>query len=305
MTLNQRLTSMNPNDHPIAKKLMFKSYVAAVIDFLNQSERLKELRRIPETLAERRRFLQAAKASVGTVYTWRDHFRHAFSLAIQDPKKGSLYASLSPDNQRLYERLMDVSLGYQHFSDTIVLYSPLLNAHGDLTASGFYGILSACANMMLLAFSMGVVFRGGVDVGVGVEARTGELYGPVLYQAHHLENRVAEYPRVVLGEQALHYLSSRTIGGPSSFVGQYNAAMARVCQALICKDHDGCAIVDFLGQGFHDLVGQACDPKPIREGFEFVSREYARFEEAGNIKLANRYGRLRDYYLARQNLWLE
>lgn len=73
-------------------------------------------------------------------------------------------------------------------------------------AIGVYGCFNACCMLHLLALSLKRPIRGGIDVGLGIDLTDDEVYGPVLERAHFLESKVADYPRIVLGDDLTAYL---------------------------------------------------------------------------------------------------
>jgi hypothetical protein len=161
-----------------------------------------------------------------------------------------------------------------------------------------------------MGLACGIPIRGAIEVGIGVEFWPGELYGPVLLNAHRLESTVAQYPRIVVSPQACHYMNTQAITLGTGIGGMLNATMAGLCISLVCIDHDGVPILDFLGKGFREIAGQCeGDKYPINrdcviEGLVFVNKEYERFKKEGNYKLAGRYFLLKQYYETRKHLWL-
>lgn len=77
-------------------------------------------------------------------------------------------------------------------------------------------------------------------------------------------------------------------------------------------DDDGMAAIDFMGTFFAESTTHlsADHDREVMRGqavaaMQFVEREHNRFCEAGNVKLARRYARLRRYMELRKAIWNE
>jgi hypothetical protein len=92
--------------------------------------------------------------------------------------------------------------------------------------------------------------RGGLDVAWGVELRNNELYGCVVSRAYNLESRIAQYPRIVVGENLSGYLLACSNDDGKDEYAQFNRKLAVVCMELLDKDSDGAMIINYLGRGF-------------------------------------------------------
>src|SRR5207249_12066685 len=77
----------------------------------------------------------------------------------------------------------------------------------------------------------------------------GEIYGTALERAYLLECNVAQYPRIVIGEELWNYLNCvlREFGNRSDGLARAITAIAEKCIGLIAKDTDGQSILDYLG----------------------------------------------------------
>src|SRR5207244_7206404 len=70
-----------------------------------------------------------------------------------------------------------------------------------------FSALSAACVVMLTALANKHPLRGGIDVGLAAEIGPGEIYGTALERAYLLEDRVAKYPRLVIGDELWRYLN--------------------------------------------------------------------------------------------------
>jgi hypothetical protein len=54
--------------------------------------------------------------------------------------------------------------------------------------------------------SQGWPIRGGIELGLAMDIDNDDIYGPALARAYTLESKVAQYPRIVIGEELILYL---------------------------------------------------------------------------------------------------
>src|SRR5947209_11171441 len=104
--------------------------------------------------------------------------------------------------------------------------------------------------------AQGQVYRGGIDVGVGAEIEPGEIYGSALSRAVELESQVAQYPRIVIGDELMTYLIETTHLPGSDNTTRYIKGMAGKCLDLITADVDGRPILHYLGEGHRRQMGE-------------------------------------------------
>jgi hypothetical protein len=152
---------------------------------------------------------------------------------------------------------------------------------------------------------------GGIEVGIAADWPEFGIYGSALYGAYDLGERIAQYPRIVIGEELRKYLSLWKEDTRSDPVCLLNRKLADKCWSIICEDQDGVPIVDFLSvDSICSLFG--CKPgdqelqelkNAVAKGFEFVKAEHAKYKTEKNTKLAFRYALLLDYYTEKLNEW--
>lgn len=281
-------------------------YVVGLIDLLNQGKQLDDWGSFPQTNDEKAEFKEALKKTVGVVASIREGFRGYVDAYTAQTKHHPAHALLTDAQEAECRRLVDFKLGCQNFSDTVVLYSPLSIPGGDLTVFGIYGMLLGSASIILSALGCGVPLRGGIEVGMAIDGFPGEIYGPVLRRAYLLEQHVAQYPRVVVGEKAMGFLRACLTPDRNTQADHLNQVMARECLSLIAIDQDETPFVDFLGEHVYQL-----DPdkrghrEQVEKGHEFVKREHERFMQAQDNKLGPRYALLRQYYESRIGRWTD
>ncbi|HEX7997926.1 MAG TPA: hypothetical protein VF528_06005 [Pyrinomonadaceae bacterium] len=190
----------------------------------------------------------------------------------------------------------------QLFSDTMLYYVSLRETPEKLNISSIHTLLSGCAATFLLGLSQRMVCRIGIDVGIASEFFEGEIYGPALYRAYHLESERAHFPRIVVGDEFYNYIVSE-INWPGQSVDERHERMwAQDCADWIMTDTDGVQVLDYAG-----MVTKRIFPKlgsAIAPALRFASEERQKFEKHGNTKLAERYLRLYNYLAERnEQIW--
>ncbi|MGB2985147.1 MAG: hypothetical protein WBE26_04635 [Phycisphaerae bacterium] len=225
-------------------------YVVTLIDFLGQKAELTKWDSLPITDSEERKFDDAIQKSFGKVLNWREEFEKNYNLWFKAKEPKLRLEDLSPDDARMYRESSDTSLDFMHFSDTIIVYSLVSNRYGYPDVGAVLGHLYACGILMLSALNRETVFRGAIEIGMGAQFKEADIYGPVLADAHRLESKQAEYPRILVGPRLLGYLdglASSTEETPSAHI---NRGAANWCMKLLGADTDGKCIVDYLNDGF-------------------------------------------------------
>jgi len=279
--------------------MTFQNYVVAFVDLLEQSDALQKLCRLPTTAQEEQDFKKAAKESVGKVLTLRKYFEGFFYGLKRDKLDLTNWPAQWQEPFRALEQAKCTMWG---MSDFVVIAVPLSDQDEHCKdINGVLDIFLSISQSAVWALAEGIVFRGGIDVGVAVPIEaTNEVYGPALVSAYQLENGVAEYPRVVVGDELLAYLETVTNQDPKTKHGEIAKQVATLCRSMTKLDTDGRRMLDFLGADAWTAMGVPLPQELVTMGHDFVDGEYKRFQEAGNEKLASRYLRLLQYYLSRE-----
>jgi hypothetical protein len=247
----------------------------------------------------------ALKHTVGTVLGFKDMFQNYFQVTARSYIPADWIESLPQDIRAAYTRLKDCPLNTQQFGDTFLFYSRIPNSQGDVSMGASFQLLLACCWAMIVSLASKVPFRGAISVGAGIEIAEATIYGPVLADAHHIEQHVAGQPRIVVSQKSVRFFRGNTGFSENSHVDAFMKNMAARCRSLLCHDTDGQVIVDFLGQGVLDVLNGA---KPdlvsgVEKAYRFARSEAARFRQAGDDKLSARYTALVEYMKSRLPIW--
>ncbi|MGA2032845.1 MAG: hypothetical protein ABSG68_11345 [Thermoguttaceae bacterium] len=278
--------------------MTFQNYVVAFLDLLGQRDALEKLRRLPTTVQEGQEFKQAAKQSVGKV---RD-FRKAFADFFDGLKRDRLDLTNWPAEwHEPFRALEQIKYTMWGISDSVVIAVPLSdNDEHWKDINGLLDTILSISESAAWALAGGIVFRGGLDVGVATLIEANEVYGPAVVSAIKLESEVAKHFRVVVGDDLLEYLEAVTNQDPKTKSGEMARHVAAFCRSMIVPDTDGQQMLDFLGTAVWAAMGVPLPRELVTMGHDFVEGEYKRFQAAGDEKLASRYLRLLEYYLARK-----
>jgi hypothetical protein len=277
----------------LAKQTFVLGYhLVAFLDVQGQRERFKQLR-LATTPDEQEQIAETLRATAGFVLALRELFQTQFEVFEQGAQ--------TP---------FPVRPKFLGFSDSFVTSVPLRSANdrdGVVRSIIVLSALSAAAIVVLTSLSQRHPLRGGIDVGLATEIGPTEIYGTALEKAYVLESKIAEYPRVVIGDELIEFLSQELLrcGQRSEPIFQAIRKIIEKVQALITQDKDGKYILDFLGAGMVEHAGPIREQvnSTVRPAYDFVLKEYNRFLESGDAKLSARYAQLKEYFESRLNLW--
>ena len=140
----------------------------------------------------------------------------------------------------------------------------------------------------------------------------GGFYGPALAEAHRVEKKIADYPRVVVSPTVREFLADGRRYSSNRDMDRVMAQTACRCRGFISQDVDDLWAVDFLGQAHRELARDCSYVGSIPMAYCFVRSSAADFrqrkaEEAGKArdteKLADRYYLLQKYIESRLGIW--
>jgi hypothetical protein len=285
--------------------------MVAFLDILGQKEAFEGVNGIPETDEQKEQLTNALKHTVGFV----EHFRSWFNIFFDQVSQPINFQDIVPAEWLEHASQMSSSkIITKHFSDSLVVFIPLqTDTHHCSNVNSIYAALSACGAMFLLALFCKHAVRGGIEIGAGCTLESGEIYGPALNMAYHLESSVAQHPRIVVGGKLINYLLQRVNEKISNEFSEYCRSRARMCHSMIMEGHDGFPELNYLGDEFHELFAVLKKPiggkephvKEIITGAaEFIRFEKQRHIMRGDHKLAGRYSLLERYFIPRASKWL-
>jgi hypothetical protein len=270
-------------------------YAIAFLDVLGQQDSLRALGGLPDKSDEKQMesFIKDLKETYGVVNEMRRMFENFF---ISFSKRNSDIGSLTTEQRKIYKKLTSNPIQIKSFSDAMIAFVSLRTDQVKLPTRGIWGIFAAAGSISLLSLAAGHPVRGGIDIGLGMEIESGEIYGPSLSRAYTLESKIAQYPRVVVGKECIDYLRMMAKLKPVDIYTQIGSASAKDCLNLLTVDFDGCAIVDFLGDHFAASINNTIENEIAEKAYKNVNRFSEKFKNCNDAKKAFRYNLLRDYF---------
>ena len=279
-------------------------YLVAFVDVLGQRQLLRDLRKLPgETdQGEKDIFFQILKDTAGTVEKLRELFHTFFEASgrsITDPER------LQPEQKEVYNQLKGNPLKSHMFSDFVSLSLSLRDDENKVPMIGVYSALASTASTLLAMLAGHKVIRGGIDVGIGIELKGGDVYGSALSRAYEIESKISQYPRIVLGDEVIRYIQVQRMRPENSPFDTMNKQLAELSSKLITIDEDGHYFLDYLGEGFRQDIAKKIDVSVVEKAYKFVFQQWAKFRKEKNSILAFRFMLLRDYFENRLPLWFD
>jgi hypothetical protein len=285
----------------MGREFLFQHYLVAFLDILGQRESLRRLTALPTKEEEKTKFIAHIRQSYGKVARIRNYFKEYFDASDSYITNVNVVAS-EHHEQFLASQRLEVS--FYGFSDSIVICVPLMSNDENCTAiNGIYSAFVAASGIGLFALSEKIPVRGGLDVGIATEIEKKEIYGPALERAVHLEHQISEYPRFVIGNELLNYLTWVENQEYISPLGKIAMDGARSCKEMIIRDTDGRYMLDFLGPKLKEMVGNPIRRETVIAARNFVEEEYTKYTQQDNEMLMFRYFRLLNYFQHRQDVW--
>lgn len=280
-------------------------YMVVFLDVLGQSERLEELKKLPTTQAEIDKAAQILDGTAGSIVKLREGFDSLFD-ALSKPT--AILDSLPPDKRSMAMSLRQIKIARRGISDSYIMILPLVEDElfgRSRVMLNVWSALGATCGMFIVALAERLAIRGGVEIGLGTPLpiyNGDEVYGPAVARAVRLENKVAKYPRVVVGEHLWQYLCTLEGSIVKTEFDPFAKKYAVGSKNLICQEHDGVRVLDYLGKGVRSLKG-GVKPRWVKKGYQWVIQEHEKYIKSKNYELAGRYSLLRQYMESRLTLW--
>ena len=213
-------------------------------------------------------------------------------------------ALVSAEHRQEFVKAQKTNLLYYGLSDAIVIAVPLMTENENCTAiNGAFSALTATCAIKLLALSLKIPARAGIDVGVGVQIDDREVYGPALERAVRIEAELPEYPRLVVGRELHAYLSWVENQQYQSRLGEIAVNMAKQCRKLMVQDSAGQIILDYLGKNINEVFENRIETEIVVNAWNYVKEQHMKHLGLGDDKLSARYFRMSRYFKSRLHLW--
>lgn len=274
------------------KNFKLGHHLVAFLDVLGQREKFRGLQ-LPKNAYEEAQVKEVLRRTAGFVLDLRTEFHRQFEVFEKGVGMSEqIKAPLRPS--------------FVGFSDSFVVSVPLRNDVGDLVpVITVFSALSAAAIVMLTSLASRHPLRGGIDVGLATEIGPGEIYGTALERAYLLESKIAQYPRIAIGDELWNYLNSVLVefAKRRTPVANSIAAITERTMGLMATDTDGRRILDYLGSMVVQHSARGHKENMVLPAYQFVLVEQKRVVAEGSPELIARYASLRSYFESRMSLW--
>jgi hypothetical protein len=121
------------------------------------------------------------------------------------------------------------------------------------------------------------------------------LYGPAVARAYELESEFAQFPRIVVSQQAVKFLEAHRDNPEKDRISQYNRILAETCLGMLLHDVDGLVILHYLGKEFQKHFGSNYFDL-YTKAHQFIVEQLREHRLSRNSKLAFRYSHLALYF---------
>lgn len=277
------------------KKYQMTHYLVAFIDILGQQDKLRNLKSLPDqdNPAETEEFYTIISDTYGSVKTMQETFKDFFHSFH---KKQIDTSSLTGAERKFFQQLDSNPIKFQNFSDCTTIYMSLQDNDKKMPTRGIYGVLGSIAVTFLKCLALGFPIRGGIDIGLGMEINKNEFYGPALSRAYALESKIAQYPRIVIGDELINYLRLNSSIKKLDQISGARKIGADMCLNLFAQDSDGYPIIDYLGEQFHPKLDGDLYEKIITKAYESIIINSAELQKEKRTKEAFKYSLLKNYF---------
>lgn len=272
-----------------SKKL--ENVFVVFLDVLGQRSKLRKIREVPSTGDEEVRVQKIVDETMGTTLAYRG-IRDRFMSNVLEPKKAA-----DGTHQFLADLIQSPpEIVSYNLSDALVFATPIFREGGPThSLKSIFHILIESCNLMAHSLANGFPLRGGIEVAPGI-LDGNEVFGPALAKAYEIETHSAEYPRVVVGNNAFQLLTAAAdqddVDDPEK---KMMSGIAGACLTLITQDTDGRKMLDPFGKGVFALREDKEFQQRLNQAIAFAIREEKIHKSEGEEKLQARYYRLSAY----------
>lgn len=236
-------------------------YITAFLDLLGTSARYNRLGGIFNRSDEKEK-----QNIIHSVYypliTFREIFNN-FYLSFNDQQKTSKIQKTLREEQKIETPHVNV----QNCSDSVILNLPLVTEHSRAPMiSGLLPMISACSAACFICASKGILIRGGIELGEGIQISKNEMIGKALSDAVELEKKYHQ-PRIIIGPRLLKMLdefSSLDTPETAPFQDLINKDVSEAIKKVICRVEKTDYALDYILVSEKGVLGEREEyPLPI------------------------------------------
>ena len=284
-----------PGNEP--QKFTAFNYCVSFIDLLGHRAAARGQGLVPTINSEEEdeAFQKVLSSNIGQILQLQ---RDVESMAegLSPNPNSPLREALSAQEMIDWDEIQRKSVKTQYWSDGFVSFVCLANQLIKCPVKGIFEIFCLAGYFCLIGLARHRPVRGAIDIAWGVEIRPGELYGPAVVRAYELESEIAQYPRIVIGQEVIRFLEAHKANAGNDPFTRVNRDFAQCCLGMLAQDDDGYWILHYLGDAFQQLVTHEHHDELYGKAREFVVRQAEEHKRLRNSKLAFRYSQLLAYF---------
>ncbi|MBI2728237.1 MAG: hypothetical protein HYX42_18515 [Polaromonas sp.] len=275
------------------------NYCVSFVDLLGQRAALRGQSLLPPSNSEeeKKKLHATLRNSIGSIASLQERAETMLRASAPNPKS-KLRASLSIEDQSIWDEMQKTKVTTQRWSDGLVSFACLGDEEIKCHLNNVYGLFTLAGSLCFMGLASKQPIRGAIEIAWGVELHPGEIYGAAVARAYELENYVAGYPRIVIGPEMLKFLDLHCQNQKSDAFSQLDRTLATHCKEMILVDADGHAFLHYLGQSFFNAVSHGAHADLYEKAQKFASKQFEEHQRAQNTKLAFRYLHLLQYFSA-------
>lgn len=276
------------------------NYCVSFIDLLGQRKALESQGLLPlvKTEAEHSQLIETLRKSVGAIVKLQNQAKEMLTPLLSPRQDSPFRAAFPPEQHAIWDEMGFSRIKTQRWSDGLVSFLCLGDKDVKCRMNGVFALFGLAGTLCFLGLATRNPIRGAIDVAWGVELHPGELYGAAVARAYELESEVAQYPRIVVGAEAVKLLQVHQANTGQDLYSQNDRALAKLCLNMLIQDVDGNWIVHYLGDEFQRAISHAQHAEIYLAAKTFVFEQVMEYNASKNTKLALRYAHLLNYFEA-------
>ena len=240
------------------------------------------------------------RKSVGAIVRLQAQAQELLDGILRENPDSPLRAQLSSEEQVVWDDMQATHIKMQKWSDGLMPFVCLGDTEIKCQVNGIFGIFGLAGFLCLIGLATHQPIRGAIEVAWGVELHEQELYGAAVARAYELESEVAQYPRIVVGPEAVKFLQVHASNPHQDPYSRNDQQLAKMCLEMLVQDVDGHWLLHYLGESFQQAVSHDTHPALHGAARAFILEQLLTHQANQNTKLAFRYSHLLQYFDAHQ-----
>jgi hypothetical protein len=272
-------------------------YAIAYYDILGQSNLLDSISNNPSSEVHFKTMTNRLIEIASPIFNLRDDLKTFFDRLTMTSLVTCPPLGQNEDHLAAIKDYESSQIGFQAFSDTVVVYAPIVTQSGKISILPLSRFLLASMYAFLCSLARGYAIRGAIDVGFGIGFPT-EFYGPALLSVYNMESSCANWPRILIGEGVIDLCNELANPGSPRWHDGANSRIISNVMKFIFTDTDGRIALDYLSESLinnKDFMGWPLKGIAL-EAYQQALRLNMVYSENEKIKL--KYRNLITYFEA-------